>query len=126
MAQLFRHTHTRVIFNPIHTHKQQQQHTNSTPTNTTQRELTEGIDVTTEDGAIVGKSKAAATSALAQVVPSRILMAAPAMLLPPIIMSRARLLPKHKTPLLRLSPRLGIMEVRRRGGVRRRQQWLRF
>lgn len=67
-----------------------------------QRELLNGIDVETEDGQIVGKSKAAATQAVAQVVPSRILMAFPGMVIPPVIMNRleqGKLLTKH--PILK-------------------------
>ena len=43
------------------------------------RELTNGIPVFTEDGIKVGESKAAAKSAIGQVVVSRILMAMPGM-----------------------------------------------
>lgn len=62
----------------------------------------EGIDIKTEDGVTLGKSKTAATTAVAQVVPSRILMAVPGMFFPPMIMSRL-----EKTALLRASPGLG-------------------
>lgn len=52
-----------------------------------QRELVDGIELETEDGVKVGKSKKAAVNAVAQVVPSRILMASPAMFIPPVIMN---------------------------------------
>lgn len=52
-----------------------------------QHELKEGIDVSTAEGEVIGKSRVAAKSALAQVVPSRIGMATPAMIIPPIIMN---------------------------------------
>ena len=48
-----------------------------------QRELIDGIDVETPSGENLGKSKVAAQGAVLQVIPSRILMATPAMLLPP-------------------------------------------
>lgn len=52
------------------------------------KELMNGIPVLTEDGTKVGESKAAAKSAIGQVVVSRICMAMPGMLIPPIIMQR--------------------------------------
>lgn len=66
-----------------------------------QRELIGGIDVETADGEKIGKSKQAAVQAVAQVVPSRVLMAAPAMFIPPVVMNqleKGSLLRKH--PLL--------------------------
>lgn len=51
------------------------------------RELTFGIPVLTKDGQRVGESKTAAKQAIAQVVVSRIFMASPGMLLPPILMN---------------------------------------
>ena len=47
-----------------------------------------GISIETEDGRAAGASTNAATAALAQVIPSRVGMAAPAMFVPPLIMSR--------------------------------------
>ncbi len=47
-----------------------------------------GINIETEDGEVVGASTAAATGALMQVIPSRVAMAAPGMIIPPLIMSR--------------------------------------
>lgn len=47
-----------------------------------------GINIETEDGQVVGASTAAATGALAQVIPSRVAMAAPGMIIPPLIMAR--------------------------------------
>lgn len=53
-----------------------------------QNELIEGIDVQDENGNVVGKSRVAAAKGISQVVFSRILMAAPGMLLLPILMER--------------------------------------
>lgn len=64
-----------------------------------QRELVEGIDVMGADGEVLGKSKAAAQSALAQVVPSRVLMGVPSMAGVPFLMQRF-----EKTALLRARP----------------------
>ena len=64
-----------------------------------QRELLDGIDVETEFGEIIGKSKAAAQNAVLQVVPSRILMAVPGMVIPPLVMSQL-----EKGPLLKKRP----------------------
>ncbi|EMP29101.1 Sideroflexin-3 [Chelonia mydas] len=52
-----------------------------------QRELKFGIPITDEDGNRLGESRAAAQQAIAQVVVSRIGMAAPAMAIPPVIMN---------------------------------------
>eukprot|EP00597_Dinobryon_sp_UTEXLB2267_P001956 CAMPEP_0170073650 /NCGR_PEP_ID=MMETSP0019_2-20121128/11031_1 /TAXON_ID=98059 /ORGANISM="Dinobryon sp., Strain UTEXLB2267" /LENGTH=322 /DNA_ID=CAMNT_0010283319 /DNA_START=62 /DNA_END=1030 /DNA_ORIENTATION=- len=52
-----------------------------------QQELKNGIAVETNDGVQVGYSSNAAVSALMQVVPSRVGMAAPAMFIPPVVMS---------------------------------------
>ena len=52
-----------------------------------QQELKNGIAIETEDGVAVGSSSNAATAALMQVVPSRVGMAAPAMFIPPVVMS---------------------------------------
>lgn len=64
-----------------------------------QRELIEGIMVETEAGEVIGKSKVAAKQAVAQVIPSRILMAVPAMFIPPVA-----LLQLEKTSLLKKFP----------------------
>ena len=53
-----------------------------------QEEIKKGITVETADGKELGASPTAAWSALAQVIPSRIGMAAPSMFIPPVIMSR--------------------------------------
>lgn len=53
-----------------------------------QQELVKGITVETEDGQFAGLSSNAAMSAIQQVVPSRVGMAAPAMFIPPVIMSK--------------------------------------
>ncbi|TMW69559.1 hypothetical protein Poli38472_001715 [Pythium oligandrum] len=66
-----------------------------------QRELINGIEVETEDGDKVGKSKIAAVQAVTQVVPSRILMAVPGMVIPPLVMNQL-----EKGPLLRKYPLL--------------------
>lgn len=52
------------------------------------RELTYGIPVFTEDGERVGQSTKAAQKAIFQVVVSRVVMAMPGMMLPPLIMTR--------------------------------------
>lgn len=64
-----------------------------------QRELLNGIDVETAAGEKIGKSKVAAVQAVAQVVPSRILMAVPAMFIPPVIMNKL-----EQGPFLRKYP----------------------
>lgn len=53
-----------------------------------QQEIKNGITIELEDGTPVGQSANAAVAAVSQVVPSRVGMAAPAMFVPPIIMSR--------------------------------------
>ena len=53
-----------------------------------QQEIKKGITVSTEDGKELGASPTAAWNALAQVIPSRIGMAAPAMFIPPVVMSQ--------------------------------------
>lgn len=52
------------------------------------RELMHGIPVFDVNGNRIGESKRAATSAIVQVLFSRILMATPGMILPPVIMSK--------------------------------------
>lgn len=47
-----------------------------------------GINIETENGEVVGASTNAAQAALAQVIPSRVGMAAPGMIIPPLIMSK--------------------------------------
>lgn len=53
-----------------------------------QQEIKHGINVMDEKGNVLGQSKAAAVTAVSQVVPSRVLMAAPAMFFPPLIMAK--------------------------------------
>lgn len=53
-----------------------------------QNEILHGIDVENEDGKIVGKSRFASAVAISQVTLSRIVMAAPGMLLLPVLMER--------------------------------------
>lgn len=53
-----------------------------------QNELLYGIDVEDEDGKIVGKSSFAAGVAISQVTLSRVVMAAPGMLLLPVLMQK--------------------------------------
>ena len=53
-----------------------------------QNELTYGIDVEDDKGTVVGKSRLASATGITQVVVSRIIMAAPGMLILPVIMSR--------------------------------------
>ncbi|KDO25546.1 hypothetical protein SPRG_08736 [Saprolegnia parasitica CBS 223.65] len=66
-----------------------------------QRELVDGIDVETAEGELIGKSKVAAQNAVLQVVPSRILMAVPGMLFPPLVMAKL-----EQGTLLKRSPML--------------------
>lgn len=69
------------------------------------QEVIQGIDIQDEYGENVGKSGNAAKAAILQVVPARILMASPAMLLTPLIMAkleRTSILisnPKFKAPI---------------------------
>lgn len=51
-----------------------------------QQEVKNGINIETEDGEVVGASTSAATAALMQVIPSRVGMAAPGMIIPPLVM----------------------------------------
>jgi tricarboxylate carrier len=53
-----------------------------------QQEIKHGINVMDENGKVLGQSRTAAVTAVSQVVPSRILMAAPAMFFPPLIMAK--------------------------------------
>lgn len=53
-----------------------------------QNELKSGIEVEDENGNVVGKSRLAAASGITQVVVSRIAMAAPGMIVLPVIMER--------------------------------------
>lgn len=53
-----------------------------------QNELQSGIDVEDDKGNVVGKSRLAAATGISQVVLSRITMAAPGMLILPVIMER--------------------------------------
>lgn len=53
-----------------------------------QNEILYGIDVEDENGNIVGKSRLASIKGITQVVISRITMAAPGMLILPVIMER--------------------------------------
>lgn len=53
-----------------------------------QNELVDGVDVQDANGNVVGKSRIAAAKGISQVVFSRILMAAPGMMLLPVIMER--------------------------------------
>uniref|UniRef100_G1NSR4 Sidoreflexin n=1 Tax=Myotis lucifugus TaxID=59463 RepID=G1NSR4_MYOLU len=64
-----------------------------------QRELKVGIPVTDENGTRLGESAQAAQQAIAQVVVSRILMAAPGMAIPPFIMNTL-----EKKAFLKVSP----------------------
>lgn len=53
-----------------------------------QNELIDGVNVCDSDGNVVGKSRVAAAKGISQVVFSRILMAAPGMMLLPVIMEK--------------------------------------
>lgn len=61
-----------------------------------QNELIEGVSVQDEKGNEVGKSRVAAVKGISQVVFSRILMAAPGMLLLPVIMDKLERYPWFK------------------------------
>eukprot|EP00604_Paraphysomonas_vestita_P002573 CAMPEP_0174818818 /NCGR_PEP_ID=MMETSP1107-20130205/1722_1 /TAXON_ID=36770 /ORGANISM="Paraphysomonas vestita, Strain GFlagA" /LENGTH=226 /DNA_ID=CAMNT_0016031269 /DNA_START=346 /DNA_END=1026 /DNA_ORIENTATION=+ len=64
-----------------------------------QQELKHGIAIQTEDGQVVGESTQAAVDAISQVIPSRIGMAIPGMMIPPLVMSKL-----EKTALLIKNP----------------------
>jgi sideroflexin-1/3 len=53
-----------------------------------QQEIKNGITIETADGKDAGLSSNAAVSAISQVIPSRIGMAVPGMVIPPVIMSK--------------------------------------
>jgi hypothetical protein len=61
-----------------------------------QNELKYGIEIEDESGKVVGKSRMAAASGITQVVISRITMAAPGMIVLPIIMERLEKIPWFK------------------------------
>ncbi|KAF0700432.1 Aste57867_9057 [Aphanomyces stellatus] len=65
-----------------------------------QQELINGIAVETADGELVGKSKVAAQNAVLQVVPSRILMAVPGMVIPPLVIAGLEKGPLKRMPAL--------------------------
>jgi len=64
-----------------------------------QQEIKDGITIQTKDGEDAGLSSKAAVKAISQVVPSRIGMAVPGMVIPPIIMNRL-----EKTPTFVKNP----------------------
>ncbi|KAI8041231.1 hypothetical protein M5D96_005485 [Drosophila gunungcola] len=61
-----------------------------------QNEILNGIEVKNEDGEIVGQSRLAAIKGIGEVVISRIAMAAPGMLVLPLIMERLEKLPAYR------------------------------
>lgn len=61
-----------------------------------QNEIINGIDVQDDKGHVIGQSRFAAVKGISQVVLSRILMAAPGMLVLPIIMERLEKIPWFK------------------------------
>ena len=61
-----------------------------------QNEIINGIEVKDENGNAVGKSRVAAVKGISQVVLSRIIMAAPGMLVLPFIMERVEKLPMYR------------------------------
>lgn len=61
-----------------------------------QNEILNGIDVKSADGEIVGQSRLAAIKGISEVIISRITMAAPGMLLLPVVMERLEKLPAYK------------------------------
>ncbi|KAK3096078.1 hypothetical protein FSP39_022821 [Pinctada imbricata] len=65
------------------------------------RELSNGIPIFDENGNRLGESTAAARSAISQVVISRILMASPGMMIPPLIMNQL-----EKKPFMQKMPYL--------------------
>lgn len=67
------------------------------------KEMTEGINVTDENGNIVGSSTKAGFQAVSQVAVSRVLTAFPALVLPPLILSRLETM-----RFMQYNPRLAI------------------
>ncbi|EDW18921.2 sideroflexin-2 [Drosophila mojavensis] len=61
-----------------------------------QNEIINGIDVKNADGEIIGQSRLAAIKGISEVIISRITMAAPGMLLLPVVMERLEKLPAYK------------------------------
>lgn len=61
-----------------------------------QNEILQGIDVQDENGNVVGKSRVAAVKGISQVIFSRIVMAAPGMLVLPVIMEKLEKFPAFK------------------------------
>ncbi|XP_055906332.1 sideroflexin-2 [Eupeodes corollae] len=61
-----------------------------------QNEILQGVDVQDENGNVVGKSRVAAVKGISQVIFSRIVMAAPGMLVLPIIMEKLEKIPAFK------------------------------
>lgn len=61
-----------------------------------QNEIKNGIDVTDDNGNVVGKSRVAAVKGISQVVFSRIAMCTPGMILLPFIMERIERIPFYK------------------------------
>ncbi|XP_076434824.1 sideroflexin-1-like [Babylonia areolata] len=74
------------------------------------REITNGIPVFDENGNRLGESTRAATSAISQVVVSRVLMATPGMLIPPFIMNYLDKKPfLQRMPLLNAPIQVGLI-----------------
>jgi hypothetical protein len=67
------------------------------------KEVREGINVFTEDGESIGKSKQAGMSAVSQVAISRILTNAPVLIIPPILLGRLQ-----KTEFIKARPKLVV------------------
>lgn len=61
-----------------------------------QNEIINGVDVRDDKGHVVGKSRFAAVKGISEVIVSRILMAAPGMLVLPVIMERLEKIPWFK------------------------------
>jgi len=68
-----------------------------------QNELYEGLDVSDSNGNVLGSSKVAAKKAVTETAISRILLPAPILILPPLMMNAL-----EKTALLKKNPRLGM------------------
>lgn len=67
------------------------------------KEVRDGINVFTEDGTSVGKSKQAGLSAVSQVAISRILTNAPVLILPPLVLGQLQ-----KTKFIQQRPKLVV------------------
>jgi len=74
-------------------------------------ELSNGVPVSTEDGEVVGHSAIAAQKGIKEVVVSRIAMAAPGMVIPPLIMQKLEAGFFKRRPLMRSPVQVGLVGV---------------